>query len=84
MCATSAPDPRKIPDGVVQVARTLVDGSTIAQIAKDFGAYEMTLHKWMCQAAIDDGAKPGTSRAESTELRELRRRNRELEPIPFN
>jgi transposase len=33
----------------------------------------MTLTKWMRQASIDDGAKPGTSRTESVELRELRR-----------
>jgi transposase len=31
------------------------------------------------QAEIDDGKKPGTSTAESAELRELRRKNRELE-----
>jgi transposase len=39
----------------------------------------MTLSKWMRQADVDDGAKPGTRRTESAELRELRRRNRLLE-----
>jgi transposase len=38
-----------------------------------------TLRKWVRQAEIDDGKKPGTSTAESAELRELRRKNRELE-----
>ena len=39
----------------------------------------MTLYKWLRRAAIDDGARPGVSRSESEELRELRRRNRLLE-----
>jgi transposase len=52
---------------------------TIEQIATDFGIHAMTLTKWMRQASIDDGAKPGTSRTESAELRELRRRTRLLE-----
>lgn len=39
----------------------------------------MTLHKWIRQADIDDGNRPGRNREESTELRELRRRNRLLE-----
>ena len=52
---------------------------TIEQIATDFGIHPMTLTEWMRQAVVDDGAKPGTSRTESVELRELRRRNRLLE-----
>ena len=52
---------------------------TIEQIAADFGIHPMTLSKWMRQADVDDGAKPGTSRTESVELRELRRRTRLLE-----
>jgi transposase len=39
----------------------------------------MTLPKWMRQADIDEGKKPGVSSSESDELRELRRRNRLLE-----
>ena len=39
----------------------------------------MTLHKWIRQADIDDGNRPGKTREDSTELRELRRRNRLLE-----
>lgn len=52
---------------------------TIEQIATDFGIHPMTLTKWMRQADVDDGAKPGASRTESVELRELRRRTRLLE-----
>ena len=51
----------------------------IEQIAADFGVHPMTLWKWLRQADIDDGATPGKTTGESTELRELRRRNRLLE-----
>jgi len=52
---------------------------TIEQIATDFGIHPMTQTKWMRQAAIDDGDRPGKSTTDSVELRELRRRNRLLE-----
>jgi transposase len=52
---------------------------TVEQIAKDFGVHPMTLWKWLRQADIDAGAKPGVSSSESAELRELRRRNKLLE-----
>jgi transposase-like protein len=54
-------------------------GVTIEQIAKDFGVHPMTLQKWMRRADIDDGAKPGQTRTEGVEIRELRKRNRLLE-----
>ena len=73
------PYPREFRDDVVRVARNRDDGVTIEQIAADFGVHPMTLSKWMRQADIDDGAKPGTSTGDSAELRELRRRNRLLE-----
>ena len=52
---------------------------SLEQIAADFGIHPMTLSKWMRQADVDDGAKPGVTRSESVELRELRRRTRLLE-----
>ena len=73
------PYPREFRDDVVRVARNREDGVTIEQIATDFGVHPMTLTKWMRQADIDDGARPGTSTTDSVELRELRRRNRLLE-----
>ena len=39
----------------------------------------MTLNKWMRQDDTDDGNRPGASRSDNAELRELRRRNRLLE-----
>ncbi len=73
------PYPREFRDDVVRVARNRDDGVTIEHIATDFGVHPMTLHKWMRQADIDEGAKPGKSTSDSAELRELRRRNRLLE-----
>jgi transposase len=73
------PYPKEFRDDVVRVARNRDDDVTIEQIATDFGVHPMTLWKWMRQADVNDGAKPGTTRTESGELRELRRRNRLLE-----
>src|SRR3954453_14815205 len=73
--------PKEFRDDVVRVARNRDDGVTIEQIASDFGVHPMTLTKWMRQADIDDGARPGTTPGESAELRELRRRNRLLEQV---
>jgi transposase len=53
------PYPREFRDDVVRVARNRDDGVTIEQIASDFGVHPMTLTKWMRQADIDHGAKPG-------------------------
>lgn len=73
------PYPQEFRDDVVRVARNREPGVTIEQIAADFGVHPMTLTKWMRRAAVDDGERPGTTRAESDEVRELRRRNRLLE-----
>ncbi len=73
------PYPREFRDDVVRVARNREVGVTIEQIATDFGVHPMTLTKWMRQADIDEGTKPGNSASDSAELRELRRRNRLLE-----
>ena len=74
-----APYPQEFRDDVVRVARNREDGVTIEQIAKDVGIHEMTLHKWIRQADIDDGNRPGKSREESSELRDARKRIRLLE-----
>ncbi len=73
------PYPREFREDVVRVARSRDDGVTVEQIARDFGVHPMTLFKWMRQADVDDGAKPGASRSESVELREARKRIRLLE-----
>ncbi len=73
------PYPSEFRDDVVGVARSRETGVTIEQIAKDFGVHPMTLQKWLGRADIDEGAKPGTTRIEAVETRELRRRVRLLE-----
>ena len=60
-------------EALVRVARSRDDGVTLTQILKDYGVHEITLRKWISQAGIDDGNRPGRSREESTELRVLRR-----------
>ena len=59
------PYPREFRDDVVRVARIRDAGVTIEQIAADFGIHAMTLSKWLRQAAIDDGVKPGVSTSEA-------------------
>ncbi|MFB7860316.1 transposase [Rhodococcus qingshengii] len=45
------------------------------QSAKDLGNSEPTLRNWHENADIEDGGQPGTTKEESAELRELRKRN---------
>ncbi len=73
------PYPKEFRDDVVRVARNREDGVTLDQVAADFGVHPMTLSKWIRQADIDAGDKPGRSTGDSAELAELRRRNRLLE-----
>jgi transposase len=70
------PYPRKFRDDVVRVARDRDPGVTVEQVAKDFGVHPM---KWMRQAEVDEGAKPGVIGRELAELREARRRIKLLE-----
>ena len=54
--------------------------AAIGEVARRLGIGSAeTLRKWVRQAEVDEGTKPGTSTAESQEVRELRRKNRELE-----
>lgn len=73
------PFPAEFRADVVRVARSRDAGVTLEQIATDFGVHPMTLSKWMRQADVDDGHRPGITGAESAENRELKRRVRLLE-----
>lgn len=73
------PYPQEFREDVVAVARARENGVTLAQIAKDFGISDQTLTNWMKQADIEEGRRPGQTKDEAAEVRELRRRNRLLE-----
>lgn len=62
---------------MVAVARK---GETpIAQQVKDFGISESCRRKGLKSADVQDGIRPGVSRADSEELKDLKQRNRALE-----
>lgn len=71
--------PKEFRDDVVQVALNRDPDVTLAQIANDFGIHVGTLDKWLRQERVETGEKPGVTRAQNDELRELRRRNKLLE-----
>jgi transposase len=77
--AVPKPYPQEFRDDVVRVARGREPGVTVEQVAKDFGVHPMTLFKWLRQAEIEAGAKPGVTRNDSAELREARKRIKLLE-----
>ena len=69
--------PEEFRRDVVAVARKRE--ATLTQIAKDFGISEACLHRWLKQADVEDGVRPGVTTVEAAELREARKRIRVLE-----
>ena len=53
--------------------------AAIKAVSGRLGMSSETLRKWIRQAEVDEGTAPGVTSAESVEIRELRRKNRELE-----
>ena len=72
-----AAHPKEFRDDVVAVARR--GEAPIAQLAKDFGIFESCLRNWLHQADVEDGHRPGVTKAENEELREARKKIRLLE-----
>lgn len=72
-----AAHPKEFRDDVVAVARR--GEAPLGQVAKDFGISESCLRNWLKTADVEDGIRSGTTRQESDELRELKKRNRLLE-----
>ena len=71
------PYPKEFRDDVVAIARRRE--SSFGQIARDFGISESCVQNWVKQAEIEDGGRPGQTRADSDENRELKKRVRLLE-----
>lgn len=71
------PYPKEFRDDVVAVARN--GQAPLKQIAKDFGISEGCLSNWLKKADIEDGNRPGLTKDEAAELREVKKRNRLLE-----
>jgi transposase-like protein len=72
-----APKPPEFRRRAVELAR--LRDKPIAQIARDLGISESCLRRWMAQADVDEGHKPGLSTDERAELVRLRREKRVLE-----
>ena len=53
--------------------------AAITAVAGRLGMSAETLRKWIRQADVDEGKAAGVTSSESAEIRELRRKNRELE-----
>ena len=61
----------------VELARS--GGAPIVQVARDLGVAEVSLRRWMRASDVENGVRDGVTKAESVELRELKKRNRLLE-----
>jgi transposase-like protein len=73
------PYPKEFRDDVVAVARRRDPGTTLKQIAADFGISDSCLANWLARADRDDGLRDGPSSRELEENRQLRKRLRLLE-----
>jgi putative transposase len=60
----------------IELIRT--SGKTIGQVCRDLDLTETAVRRWVQQAEIDAGKRPGLTTAERAELAELRRENRIL------
>jgi len=52
--------------------------AAITAVARRLGMTAETLRKWIRQAGIDEGQAPGVTSEAAREIRELKRKNREL------
>ena len=72
-----APKPPEFRRRAVELAQ--LREKPVADIARDLGISESCLRRWMAQADVGDGTKPGLSTDECAELVRPRREKRVLE-----
>lgn len=63
MAIVAKPYPEEFRRDVVSVARK--HEAPLAQIAKDFGISEGTLTNWLKRADVEEGVRPGLTRADA-------------------
>jgi len=51
---------------------------SIAEVARDLDLTETAVRRWVAQAEVDAGRRPGQTTAEQAEIAQLRRENRVL------
>ena len=61
------------------VERCRAGDRTISQVADDFDLTVSAVRRWVAQAEIDEGMRPGLTSDEREELSRLRRENRRLQ-----
>jgi transposase len=61
------------------VDRCKAGDRTIPEVARDFDLTESSVRRWIEQAAIDAGERPGLTSDEREELSRLRRENKRLQ-----
>ncbi len=71
-----APMPEEFRRRAVALARE--GHKPVARVAEELGISDSGLRRWMAQADVDEGTKPGLTTGELEELRRLRKENRVL------
>lgn len=61
------------------VERCRAGDRSLRQVARDFDLTESTVRRWVNQAEVDAGRRPGLTSEEREELTDLRRENKRLQ-----
>ncbi len=75
--------PSELKERAVRMVRDLQradpqDKNVISRVARQLGVGSESLRTWVKLAEIEEGKRPGMNQAERSELKELRKENREL------
>jgi transposase len=60
------------------VALCQLPGNTVASVCKEYQLAETAVRRWVRQAEVDAGLKPGTTTGEAEEVARLRKQLREV------